>query len=69
MEYEDEQFEEYIHSYNYYIYYLSIKPRDPRLPKPLYKPTPDLDFIKSGLFSEKSEETVWSRDSSRSKIY
>ncbi len=58
MEYGDEQFEEYIHSYNYYIYYLSLKPRDPRLPKPLYKPSPDLDFIKSVGFNDKLDEIV-----------
>jgi hypothetical protein len=47
MEYsEDEECIDYISSYNYYIYYNSIKPRDPRLPKPLYKPSPDLEFIK-----------------------
>jgi hypothetical protein len=39
---------DYINSYNYFIYYYSIKPRDPRLPKPTYKPMPDMDFIKGG---------------------
>jgi hypothetical protein len=45
---ENEESSEYIGSYNYYIYYHSIKPRDPRLPKPTYKPMPDLEFIKKG---------------------
>jgi hypothetical protein len=46
---------DYIKSYNYYIYYHSIKPKDPRLPKPLYKPTPNLEFIKSGMSIEENE--------------
>ena len=33
-------------TYNYYIYYHSIKPRDPRLPLPTYKPEPDLAFLR-----------------------
>ena len=37
---------EYISSYNYYIYYNSLKPKDPRLPKPLYKPMPDIETMK-----------------------
>lgn len=46
MENEGDEQNEYINSYNYYIYYHSIKPRDPRLPKPTFKAKPDLDFIK-----------------------
>jgi hypothetical protein len=61
MEYEDEQFQDYVQSYNYYIYYHSIKPKDPRLPKPLYKPSPDLEFIKGGglerVLNEGKEES------------
>ena len=45
--------EDYISTYNYYIYYNSIRPRDPRLPKPTYTPMPDLDFIKDGTKQEK----------------
>lgn len=48
MENEVEGANEYINSYNYYIYYHSIKPKDPRLPKPTYKPMPDMEFIKGG---------------------
>ena len=36
----------YIASYNYYLYYNSIKPVDPRLPKPTYTPKPNLEFIR-----------------------
>lgn len=50
MENEGDEQNEYINSYNYYIYYHSIKPRDPRLPKPTFKAKPDLEFIKgSGI--------------------
>lgn len=45
--------EDYISTYNYFIYYNSIKPRDPRLPKPTYTPMPDIDFIKEGTKPEK----------------
>ena len=38
--------EDCLSSYNYYIYYNSLKPHDPRMPKPTYKPKPNLDFIK-----------------------
>ena len=29
--------DDYFRSYNYFLYYNSIKPIDPRLPKPLYR--------------------------------
>ena len=48
--------EEYISTYNYYIYYNSIKPRDPRLPKPTYKPMPDIDYIKEGIKEKEIKE-------------
>ena len=38
--------DDYISSYNYFIYYNSIKPRDPRLPLPKWKPQPEHDFLK-----------------------
>jgi hypothetical protein len=50
---EGEDKNEYINSYNYYVYYYSIKPRDPRLPKPTYKPSPDLEFIKNNIDNER----------------
>ena len=31
-------FDDYLHSKNYFLYYNSIKPVDPRLPIPLYNP-------------------------------
>ena len=48
--------EDYIGSYNYFIYYNSIKPADPRLPKPTYKPKPNLDFIKEIKDKEEEED-------------
>jgi hypothetical protein len=58
MDSEEEDNTDYISSYNYYIYYHSIKPRDPRLPKPTYKISPDLDFIKGGI-----DKTLEEKDS------
>jgi hypothetical protein len=34
-----------ISSYNYYIYYNSIKPKNENLPKPTYKATTEYDFM------------------------
>jgi hypothetical protein len=48
--------EDYLSSYNYFIYYNSIKPNDPRLPKPTYKPKPNLDFIKESRDKEEEDE-------------
>ena len=48
--------EDYISSYNYFIYYNSIKPADPRLPKPTYKPKPNLDFIKESKDKEEEDD-------------
>ena len=48
--------EDYLSSYNYFIYYNSIKPNDPRIPKPTYKPKPNLDFIKESRDKEEEEE-------------
>ena len=48
--------DDYIGSYNYFIYYNSIKPADPRLPKPTYKPKPNLEFIKEMKDKEEEEE-------------
>ncbi len=53
LEYEDEALHDYKDSYNYYIYYHSIKPRDHRLPKPLYTPAPDLESLKNKNDNEK----------------
>ena len=47
---------DYIGSYNYFIYYNSIKPVDPRLPKPTYKPKPNLDFIKETKDKEEEDD-------------
>jgi pumilio RNA-binding family len=46
---EDTENNDYISSYNYYIYYTSIEPKDPRLPKPTYRPKPNMEFIREGL--------------------
>ena len=53
---ETDDTEDYISSYNYFIYYNSIKPADPRLPKPTYKPKPNLDFIKETKDKEEEDE-------------
>ena len=53
---ETDDTEDYISSYNYFIYYNSIKPADPRLPKPTYKPKPNLDFIKESKDKEEEED-------------
>ena len=51
-----EDSEDYISSYNYFIYYNSIKPPDPRLPKPTYKPKPNLDYIKETKTKEEEDD-------------
>lgn len=53
--FDEENNDEYISTYNYFIYYNSIKPRDPRLKKPTYTPLPDMDFIKEGEKSSQNE--------------
>lgn len=47
--------DEYLRSYNYFIYYNSITPKDPRLPKPTYNGNSDLDFVKEGRIKEEDE--------------
>ena len=49
--------EDYISTYNYFIYYNSIKPRDPRLPKPTYKQMPDIEYIKEGIKDKEIKES------------
>ena len=51
--------EDYIASYTYYVYYNSIRPKDPRLPRPTYKLTPDMNFIKERITSKKIEESAY----------
>jgi hypothetical protein len=51
-----EQNDDYLSSYNYYIYYNSIKPRNPHMPKPTYKPNPNLAFIKESQKDEEDED-------------
>ena len=48
--------DDYLSSYNYFIYYNSIKPVDPRLPKPTYKPKPNLDYIRESKDKEEEDE-------------
>ena len=45
-EFDNEDDSDFLGSYNYYIYYNSMDPRDPHLPKPTYVPKPDLGDIK-----------------------
>ena len=47
---------DYIASYNYYLYYNSIKPVDPRLPKPTYTPKPNLEFIRESKPKDEEDE-------------
>jgi hypothetical protein len=56
MENEGDENNEYINSYNYYLYYHSIRPRDPRLPKPTFKAKADLEFIKGSGIHKNQEE-------------
>ncbi len=56
-EYADtDETDDYLSSYNYFIYYNSLKPVDPRVPKPTYKPKPNLDFIKESKEKEEDED-------------
>ena len=54
--------DDYIGSYNYFIYYNSIKPKNPHLPKPTYKPKPNLDFIKESKDKEEEDEETPERN-------
>ena len=54
--------DDYIGSYNYFIYYNSIKPVDPRLPKPTYKPKPNLEFIKETKEKEDDDDDELGND-------
>ena len=54
---EEETDNNYIASYNYYVYYNSLKPVDPRLPKPTYTPKPNLEFIKESRKELEEDET------------
>ena len=53
---EEENDNNYIGSYNYYLYYNSIKPVDPRLPKPTYTPKPNLEFIRESKPKDEEDE-------------
>ena len=59
---DNEENEDYIGSYNYFIYYNSIKPKNPHLPKPTYKPKPNLDFIKETKDKEEEDEETPERN-------
>ena len=52
----EEENNNYIASYNYYLYYNSIKPVDPRLPKPTYTPKPNLEFIRESKPKDEEDE-------------
>ena len=51
----EEDSTDYIGTYNYYMYYNSLKPKDPRLPKPTYQPKPDLGFIKESRVKDEED--------------
>ena len=65
---ETDDSEDYISSYNYFIYYNSIKPVDPRLPKPTFKPKPNLDFIKETKDKEEEDEETKEQGNENSNI-
>ena len=52
---------DYLDSYNYYIYYNNLKKPDPRIPKPTYKENKEkskLDFIKETKDKEEEEDDI-----------
>ena len=55
-EIENEDDSDFLSSYNYYIYYNSIEPRDPHLPKPTYVPKPDLGDIKETKAKDEEDQ-------------
>ena len=65
---ETEDTEDYIGSYNYFLYYNSIKPVDPRLPKPTFKPKPNLDFIRETKDKEEEDEETIEQGNEKSNI-
>ena len=65
---ENDDNEDYISSYNYFIYYNSIKPVDPRLPKPTFKPKPNLDFIKETKDKEEEDEENQEQENDNANI-
>ena len=62
--------DEYLSTYNYYVYYNSIKPHDPRLKKPTYTPKTDIDFIRKGEkpTTKTEKETKESESKTATKI-
>ena len=55
-EFDNEDESDFLSSYNYYIYYNSIEPRDPHLPKPTYVPQPDLGDIKETKAKDEEDQ-------------
>ena len=55
-EFENEDDSDFLSSYNYYIYYNSLVPRDPHLPKPTYIPKPDLGDIKETKAKDEEDQ-------------
>ena len=53
---ENEDDPDFLGSYNYYIYYNSIVPRDPHLPKPTYIPNQDLCDIKETKAKDEEDQ-------------
>ena len=56
VEFEKEDDSDFISSYNYYIYYNSIVPHDPHLPKPTYVPKQNLDDIKETKAKDEEDQ-------------
>ena len=64
----EEENDNYISSYNYYLYYNSIKPVDPRLPKPTYTPKPNLEFIRESKPKDEEDDEPGENQNMNEKI-
>lgn len=54
--------DEFLSSYNYYIFYHTKNPKDPHLPKPTYVPKPDLGDIKESKAKDEEDQPKSSND-------
>ena len=67
-EFENEDDSDFLSSYNYYIYYNSLVPRDPHLPKPTYVPKPDLGDIKESKAKDEEDQPELLNDNSNKHL-
>ena len=68
VEFEKEDDTDFLSSYNYYIYYNSIVPRDPHLPKPTYVPKQDLDDIKETKAKDEEDQPDLATETSNKQL-